>query len=816
MADVDPAFAGVIPDTPAFLVWRVDSGELRLVPEEEHGTFYRGDAYLVYSASEQTIYGGGRRVRGPLAVHIHYWVGTKTDGESALFAAMKGMKLDRLLGGRPVQHREMERFESPRFRSYFRAALKYLEGSASEDEDSTPARMFIVRGKRRPLIYQTPAVAWEYLNDGDAFVIDSEKFVFVWCGRSANGLEKIQAVRLAQGVRNGRAVVIVASGEEDRIPSAAKEEFMSLLPLSKRAVRSGDADSEERYSSDRRRPASEVSLFVCTLDDGEVKAQLVKTGSLAQGDLVPDDVFIVDAGYVVWLWVGQRAQQEERAEGVRYAEAYMIQTGRPQNAPLCRVVDGGEPAEFRCLFGVWVDSEDAEDTATTMPPLGRVAKTVAAKFDAAMLHNNTALAVETQLVDDGSGQKSVWRIQDDDSVPVEERHHGVFRASSCYIIQYCYRVGGRDRFLVYCWLGGNTGTAERDAAATKAIELDGKLRGRAVQARVVQGEEPPQFFVIFGGRIIIYSGHEPDADTGRFLLQVRSTGRHATRGLEVECRASSLNTNDVFVLRDGDRVFVWCGKDAVPEERDAARAIAFDFCKDGEPQDIDEGSEPSSFWDAISGHAEYISPKRPSHQVRMPARLFHCSDASGRFTVEEVVSFDQSDLCEDDVMLLDAWDAVFVWVSVRANRAERRRSERAALEYLSRDPAGRGENIPVYRVHQQAEPPIFTGFFPCWDPDFWAAQPSWPIVKQTIASPASEANGSDEGDSCAVRRSEDTPVFPLEALQSRRPPEGVDPSRREDFLSDEDFSAVFGMTREEFQRLPQWKKMQKKRKASLF
>ena len=171
MADVDPAFASVIPETLAFLVWRVHGNGLTVVPEAEHGTFYRGDAYLVYSASEQTIYGGVKPVKGPLAVHIHFWVGSKTNIEEATVAAMMARKLDRFLGGRPVQHRETERFESPRFRSYFRAALKYLEGSASQDDAPCPAKMFLVRGKRRPLVYQCPGVAWEYLNDGDAFVI---------------------------------------------------------------------------------------------------------------------------------------------------------------------------------------------------------------------------------------------------------------------------------------------------------------------------------------------------------------------------------------------------------------------------------------------------------------------------------------------------------------------------------------------------------------------------------------------------------------------------------------------------------------------
>jgi len=35
------------------------------------------------------------------------------------------------------------------------------------------------------------------------------------------------------------------------------------------------------------------------------------------------------------------------------------------------------------------------------------AKTVQTKFDAGTLHNNTALAAQTQMVDDGSGKTEV-------------------------------------------------------------------------------------------------------------------------------------------------------------------------------------------------------------------------------------------------------------------------------------------------------------------------------------------------------------------------------------------------------------------------
>ena len=47
----------------------------------------------------------------------------------------------------------------------------------------------------------------------------------------------------------------------------------------------------------------------------------------------------------------------------------------------------------------------------------------------------------------------------------------------------------------------------------------------------------------------------------------------------------------------------------------------------------------------------------------MPLRLFECYDSTGNFTVEEVVGdWDQSDLNSDNVMLLDSWSSLYVWI----------------------------------------------------------------------------------------------------------------------------------------------------------
>jgi supervillin len=58
--------------------------------------------------------------------------------------------------------------------------------------------------------------------------------------------------------------------------------------------------------------------------------------------------------------------------------------------------------------------------------------------------------------------------------------------------------------------------------------------------------------------------------------------------------------------------------------------------------------------------------------------------------------------------------------------------------------------------------------------------------------------------------------FSVESLRARPVPNGVDPVRLETYLTDNDFEAVFGMSREAFYRLPGWKQTQAKQVAGLY
>ena len=111
---------------------------MQVVPisTDAFGKFFNGDAYIIYNCSEYGQPGGmsliskqrkasianssSNRDRSQLEQHIHFWIGSQCSQDEATIAAYKSVELDDLLGGQPIQHREVEGFESARFKSYFK------------------------------------------------------------------------------------------------------------------------------------------------------------------------------------------------------------------------------------------------------------------------------------------------------------------------------------------------------------------------------------------------------------------------------------------------------------------------------------------------------------------------------------------------------------------------------------------------------------------------------------------------------------------------------------------------------------------------
>jgi hypothetical protein len=206
--------------------------------------------------------------------------------------------------------------------------------------------------------------------------------------------------------------------------------------------------------------------------------------------------------------------------------------------------------------------------------------------------------------------------------------------------------------------------------------------------------------------------------------------------------------------------------------------------------------------------------------------LFQCSNASGAFLVEEVFNFSQEDLDPNDVFLLDVFSEVYVWVGDKSTAVEKKMALTTAAEYVKNATDGRSADTPIVLVHAGHEPSLFTSNFLGWnwevaqskaDPNEAKLRALQGTGTTTVKASSVATGGSSASSPAPVSNGS---KHPLAALQHKKDPKdlpsGVEPTRKEEYLQDSDFATVFKVSRDDFVKLPNWKKESLKKAAGLF
>ena len=173
-----------------------------------------------------------------------------------------------------------------------------------------------------------------------------------------NRFEKLQASKFADTLKLEHGcpdleTVAIDDGEEGG-DSEDCQLLNYLLPLSEKG-QIQDASVAPDQSSQTAR--GKVKLYRCSDDSGKLILTEVKDGPLEQGDLKSDDSYLIDNGsFGIWVWIGKRASQGERREAMRNGQGFIKAKQYKPDTPVTRVIDGGEPAEFKTLFKNWKDA----------------------------------------------------------------------------------------------------------------------------------------------------------------------------------------------------------------------------------------------------------------------------------------------------------------------------------------------------------------------------------------------------------------------------------------------------------------------------
>eukprot|EP00794_Sanderia_malayensis_P017326 gene17326-19059_t len=652
--------------------------------------------------------------------------------------------------------------------------------------------------------------------------------------------------------------------------------YMDLGSAAGAIKAAGEGGQDEKVE---RAQLAKISLYRVSNASGQIKVDQVGAGSLKFELLDSNDAFILDQGGLqIFVWIGRKSDKEEKLNAMKIAVNFLRTNGYPDWTPVTRVTENSEPPIFKSLFTNWPRSVMTGMNKTYTSGRG-VATVEERKFDAAEMHmklkreeeklfddgsgvaevwrveNFELVPQPTELNGTFFGGDSYvilytykkdrkesyvvyyWLVRPLTINALLETHEFALLTSELDEDYWRTKLSLLSLFVTCppdgewqmgLYQGHSSSQDEQGAAALHAVSIDDKLGGAAVQVRVIQGKENEHFMRIFKGRMVVYKGGKASGFKGALaeigsssearLFQIKCKSSLSRRATEVDAIAGSLNSNDVFVLCTSKIGYLWYGKGCSGDERELAKEVAGmvaprfkdDFTI------VMESKEPEMFWDLLGGKGEYATGGRLMlEEPDFPPRLFHCSNATGRFEVDEINNYTQDDLEEDDIMILDTYDQVFVWIGKDSNQKERKDAFTFAKEYVQTDPSGRDiNNVGMFVVKQGHEPVMFTGQFELWDAAMFGSGKSYEEMKKHLDENNSGISLVEE----ELRKYSFDTKYSVEQLKVdvESLPTGVDPTQKEYYLSPEDFQQIFGVTLTQYEGLPQWKKSNLKKNVGLY
>ncbi|XP_041948303.1 macrophage-capping protein-like isoform X1 [Alosa sapidissima] len=327
---------------PGLRAWRVEKMKAMPLESERLGVFFNGDAYLVLSN------------RGEEGADLHMWMGEKSSRDEQGACAMLAIQLDHFLGGHPVQHRQVQGYETLEFMSLFPNGVSYKEGGVesgfrrAQRASGLVHRLYQVKGKRNVRAKEVE-LSWKSFNKGDCFVLDLGETIVSWSGSKANMFERQKVREIAALIRdterNSKAQIIyVREGEE---PLEMVEVLGPIPHL-------GESTPEDDTQTD---VLNSATLYKVSDATGSMALTMLSDKSpFSQELLERDDCFILDNGYngKIYVWkAGHGANSEEKMMSLKIADQFIQRMSYPLETQVEILPQGRESILFKQFFKNW-------------------------------------------------------------------------------------------------------------------------------------------------------------------------------------------------------------------------------------------------------------------------------------------------------------------------------------------------------------------------------------------------------------------------------------------------------------------------------
>ncbi|CAG5045121.1 unnamed protein product [Parnassius apollo] len=711
--------------TPGLQVWEIENFIPAPVDEVAHGKFFEGDCYIILKTSIEE--------QGQLSWDIHFWIGSKATLDKGACAAMHAVNLRNLLGARRTQRHE-QGDETPDFMALFPTPPVYIQGSRTPsgfftvDDPHYVTRLYRVHGAGSSIHLEPVPVSAESLDPRYVFILDTGLTIYLWIGKKAKNTLKSKARLFAEKInkeerKNKAELITEPPGKEPR-------SFWKTLGYEGEEPFVPKEHVAEPYSWAAPR------LYRVELGMGYLELPQPDAAPLAREVLATRNVYILDAHLDVFVWFGKKSSRLVRAAAVKLAQELFNMVARPPHALVTRLQEGTETQVFKTYFQGWEEviavdfTRTAESVARTGADLASWAKQQETKTDLSALFTARQPAMgpaEAQALADEWNEDmeamEAFVLEGRHFVRLPDHELGVFYSHDCYVFLCRYVLpaeaeeessgswcegdgGGGDggggaegeaaTWVVYFWQGRK---APNMGWLTFTFGLERKFKQLCRRLDVVrthQQQESLKFMAHFRRRFIIRDGkrnHHPEGERPPVeLFELRTNGSAlCTRLVQIKADASQLNSAFCYILNvplegSGDAasaiVYVWIGSRSDADSARLIELIAEE--KFNNPwvslQVLTEGNEPDNFfWVALGGRKPYDTDADYLNYTR----LFRCSNEKGYFTVsEKCTDFCQDDLADDDIMILDNGEQVFLWLGAKCSEIEIKLAYKSAQVYI--------------------------------------------------------------------------------------------------------------------------------------
>lgn len=328
-------------------IWRIEQFQVKPWPIERYGEFYQGDSYIILHTYKSN------KDKDKLSWNIHFWIGKESTQDEYGTAAYKTVELDDLLGGTPVEYREVQGHESPAFVSLFQKITILSGGIDSgfnflEPEKFRP-RLLQVKGERTTIM-EVP-MKGSSLNAVDCFILDNGTEVFLYQGQQAQEKEitkaKFYCDELVLKRREKEKATVKLHSFLSHKESQTEEWNSFWKSLGGRVDVVYDESKDDEYKQ------GAYLLYQLSETDGKFDFKKVSQATntslkdrLMYNDFKSDDVFIADCSDIIFCWIGKKCSSLEKKKGFSFAVDYIKKNNKPSHIPLAKVLEGYEDSTF--------------------------------------------------------------------------------------------------------------------------------------------------------------------------------------------------------------------------------------------------------------------------------------------------------------------------------------------------------------------------------------------------------------------------------------------------------------------------------------